>query len=90
MILEPHPSTPSTKTNYSNDDTFFSGTNFIFVSIKDITDNVYPCDTYYEPMYNVPIVTGASTYKNRNIGRLFIIVINEALYYGKKLDHYFY
>ena len=45
MILEPHPSTPSTKTNYSNDDKCFSGTNFIFMSIKEITDNVYPYDT---------------------------------------------
>ena len=38
-------------------------------------------------MYNFPIVTGASTYTDRNTGRSFIIVINEALYYGKKLGH---
>ena len=38
-------------------------------------------------MYNVPIVTGASTYMDRTIGRSFIIVINETLYYGKKLGH---
>ena len=36
-------------------------------------------------MYNVPIVTGASRKTDRNTGRLFIIVKNEALYYGKKL-----
>ena len=39
-------------------------------------------------MRNVPIVTGASIYTDRNTGRLSIIVINEALYYGKKLGHY--
>ena len=38
-------------------------------------------------MYNVPIVTGASTYVNRNTGRSFIIGMNEAFYYGKKLGH---
>ena len=38
-------------------------------------------------MYNVPIVTGASTYTERNTGRSFIIVINETLYYDKKLGH---
>ena len=38
-------------------------------------------------MYNVPIVTGASTYTNRNTGRSFTIVINEAFYYGEKLSH---
>ena len=36
-------------------------------------------------MYNFPIVTGASMYTDRNTVRLFIIVINEAFYYGKKL-----
>ena len=49
--------------------------------------NVYPYDTSYEPMYNVPIVTGASTYTNINTGISFIIIIIEALYYGKKLGH---
>ena len=38
-------------------------------------------------MYNFPIVTSASTYTNINTGRFFIIVINEALYYGKKVGH---
>ena len=41
-----------------------------------ITDDVYSYDTSYEPIYNVPMVTGASTYMGRNTGRLFIIVIN--------------
>ena len=36
---------------------------------------------------NVLIVTGESMYTDRNTGRSFIIVINEALYYGKKLGH---
>ena len=38
-------------------------------------------------MCNVPIVTGASTYTDRNTGRSLIIAINEALYYSKKLIH---
>ena len=48
---------------------------------------MYSYDNLYEPMYNVPIVNGASTYTDKNTGRLFIIVINEALYYGKKLGY---
>ena len=50
--------------------------------------DVYPYNTSYEPMYNVPLVTRASTYMNRNTGRLFLNVLNEALYYGKKIVHY--
>ena len=38
-------------------------------------------------MYNVLIVTCVSTYMDRNTGRLFIIVLNKELYYGKKLGH---
>ena len=49
--------------------------------------HVYPYDTSYKPMYNVSIVPYASTYTHRNIGRSFIIVINDALYYGKKLGN---
>ena len=52
------------------------------------TADVYQYNTSYEHMYNVPIVTVSSTYTNINKGRLFIIFVNEALYYGKKLGHY--
>ena len=47
---------------------------------------MYPYYASYEPMCNVLIVTNASTYTDRNTGISFIIVINEALYYGKKLN----
>ena len=48
---------------------------------------MYSYDTSCEPMCNVSIVTGKSRYTDRDTGRFFIIVINEALYYGKKLGH---
>ena len=57
------------------------------MAMTDRTSNIYPYNTSYELMYNITIVTGASTYTDKNIGRSFIIVINEALYYGKKLGH---
>ena len=88
MIVEQHPGTLATNETDSNDDTFCLGTNFIVMTMPERTSNVYPYDTSYEPMYNVPIVTGALTYTDRNTGISFIIVINEALYYGKKLGHY--
>jgi len=37
-------------------------------------------------MTSVPIVSGATTYHHPN-GSSYILVINEALYYGKKLTH---
>ena len=68
-----------------NADTCCLGINFIVMNMTERRADVYPYDTSYEPMYNSPIVTGASTYTNINTWRLFIIVINEALYYGRKL-----
>ena len=73
---------------YSNADTCCLGKKIIVMVMTESTANVYPYYTSYEPMYNVPIVTGASTYTNINTRRSFIIVINEALYYGEKLSHY--
>ena len=68
-----------------NADTCCLGKKFIVVSMTDSTANVYTYDNTYETMYTVPIVTGALTYTDRNTGRLFIIFMNESLYYNKKL-----
>ena len=87
MILEPPPGTPATNETDSNADILCVDTNFIVMSVPESKANMYPCNTSYEPIYDLPIVNGASTYMNRNIGRSFIIVINEALYYGKKPGH---
>ena len=72
----------------SNADNFCLGTNSIVMTMTERTSNVYPYDTLYESMCNVPIVTGASTYTDINTGRLLITVINKVLYYGKKLGHF--
>ena len=45
------------------------------MAMIDSKYDVYSYDTSYEPMYNFPIVTGASKYTNINVGRSFIIVI---------------
>ena len=88
MILEPHPGTLATNKMDSNSDTCYLGTNFIVMDMTERTANVYPYNTSYEPMYNDRIVNGELTYTNINAGGSFIIVINEGLYYSKKLGHY--
>ena len=57
------------------------------MKMTERTSDVYPYDTSYEPMCNVPIVTGASTYTERNTGISFITFKNKAVYYGKKHGH---
>ena len=51
------------------------------------TADVYPFDPSCKPFYNVPIVSGATMVTDGITGYSFIMVINEALYYGKKQDH---
>ena len=55
--------------------------------MTSITADVYPYDPSCKPLYNVMIVSGATTVTDSITGNSFIMVINEALYYGKKLDH---
>ena len=70
----------------SNADTCCLGANFTVLHYTNRTADVYPYDASYEPVKSVPIVTGATTYHHPN-GQAYIIIINEALFYGNKLDH---
>lgn len=60
--------------------------NFVLLAYTDKTVDVYPYGDPYEPMTSVHIVTGATMYHHQD-GSSYILVINEALYYGKKLKH---
>ena len=51
------------------------------------TADVYPYNPSCKPLYNVPIVSGATMVMYSITGKSFIMVINEALYYSKKLYH---
>ena len=48
---------------------------------------MYPYDTLYKPISNVPIVSGATAYDDPDTGYTWLLVINEGLFYGNKLDH---
>ena len=71
----------------SNADTCCLGTNFLVLSMSSRTADVYPYDSSYSPIVNVPIVSGATAYDDDNTGETYILVFNESLYYGPKLDH---
>ena len=70
----------------SNADTACLGANFAILQYTHRSAEVYPYDPTYKPQV-VPIVTGATAYDHQETGTTYIIVINEALYYGTKLDH---
>ena len=51
------------------------------------TADVYPYDSSYKPMVNVPIVTGATAWDDPHSGETYILIFNESLFYGPKLNH---
>ena len=71
----------------SNADTCCAGTNFVVLRYTHRTANVYPYDTSYKPITNVPIVTAATAWTNPLTDETVILVLNECLYYGAKLPH---
>ena len=71
----------------TNADTCCLGKNFVVLEYTIRTADVYAYDKSIKPIEGVPIVTGATAWDHPVTNETFIIVINEALYYGNKLDH---
>jgi len=71
----------------TNADTCCLGKNFLVLHSTYRTADVYAYDTSIKPIENVPIVTAATAFDDPTSGNTFILVFNEALYYGEKLDH---
>ena len=86
-IKEPEPGNISVNEIDTNSDTCCFGSNFTVLKMTSRTLGVYPYDPSCKPFYNVSLVSGATTVTDIITGNLFIVVKNEALYYGKKLDH---
>ena len=86
-MSEPEAGTVGKNESDSNADTCCLGANFIILRYTQRTADVYPYDSSYAPMTNVPIVTGATAWTDKSDNRTYILIFNESLYYGKKLNH---
>ena len=63
------------------------GRNFVVLEYTTRTSDIYAYEKDIAPLNNVPIVSGATAWDDPASGQNYIIVINEALYYGTKLYH---
>ena len=87
-IEESPPGTVADNESDSNADTCCLGKNFVITSVTNRTADVYPYDTsYQQPLVNVPIVSGATAFDDRQTNETYILIFNESLYYGPKLGH---
>jgi hypothetical protein len=85
--VEPPPNTTAQNECDTNADTCCLGKNFVILHYTTRTADVYAYDKSYKPLEGVPIVTGATAHDDRTNGLTYILLFNEALYYGTKLDH---
>ena len=84
---QPEPRTPAQNECDTNADTCCLGQNFVILEYTRRTADVYAYDKSIKPLENVPIVSGATAWDDPITKQTVILVINEALYYGTKLDH---
>ena len=71
----------------SNADTCCAGTNFVVLQHTSRSADVYPYDSSYQPITNVPIVSAATAWTNPETNETIILVFHETLYYGTSLAH---
>ena len=86
-VNEPAAGTMGDNEGDSNADTCCLGTNFVVLEFTGRMVDVYPYQSSYKPIENVPIVKGATAWDCPDTGVTYILVINEGLYYGSNLDH---
>jgi hypothetical protein len=84
---DPPPHTKAENECDTNADTCCLGRNFVVLHSTYRTADVYAYNTSIQPIQNVPIVSGATAYNDVSTGITYILVFNESLYYGDKLDH---
>ena len=86
-VQEPPAGTIAVNESDTNADTCCLGKNFIVQSYTNRTVDVYSYDTSAAPIQDVPIVTGITAWDCPSTGTTYLLVFNEALYYGNKLNH---
>ena len=71
----------------SHADTCALGSNFVLLHYTGRVCDVSPYNSTYDPERDIPIVTGATAYTDQTTGQVYILVINEGLWFGNKLTN---
>ncbi len=71
----------------SRADTIVLGSNAIIMHYTTRECDVSPYADSYDPIRNVPIITGATAVARQETDMTYILVLNEAIWMGELLDH---
>jgi len=85
-VQEPSPGTRADIEMDSNADTCCLGSNFIPLHFTQRVAEVFAYNDDLPPT-TVPIVSGATAYECPKTNETFILIVNEGLYYGSRLNH---
>ena len=85
--LEPKLGTTASNKCNTNTDTCCIGKNFSILEYTRRTTEFYAYEKSLKPIEGVPIMNGTTDWDNPVTQHTYILVINEALYYGNKLKH---
>jgi len=88
-IYSPNPDNeyPNRSELDSHTDTCVAGSNTVPVYFTDHSVSVSPFIGEYAPLENVPIATVATAWDDPSCGRTILLIINEALYFGNRMEH---
>ena len=87
-LKQPQPGLVSNIEMDSNADTCCAGASFVVLSMTRRTADVFPYDNNnYQPLHNVPILPADAAFDDPTTNNTYILVLNECLYYGMKLEH---
>ena len=86
-VEESAPNTMAENECDTNADTCVFGKNFCILAYSTRKADVYSYDKKAEPTRDVPIVQGATAYDCQESGMTYILVFNEGLFYGSRMDH---
>ena len=84
---EPEAGTSAANECDTNADTCCLGANFVILEYTRRTADVYSYDKQSQPKKNIPIVSGATAWRDEKTEEVYILIFNESLYYGTRLDH---
>ena len=71
----------------SHADTCVAGSNFVLLEDPHKHVTVHPYSDEYKPIDNVPIATVGTVWVSPKDGRPYLLIVNEALYFGERLKH---
>ena len=71
----------------SHADTIVAGNNCVVLELSGRNVSVAPFSEEYASIDDIPIATVATAYDCPDTGQVFILVFNEALYFGERMAH---